>query len=436
MARLPVPGSDDGEWGNILNEYLQTSLNSDGTIKDNSVSAASITDSTIPKSKLTSAVQTSLDLADTATVPTGGTTGQLLAKASGTNYDTEWIDAESGTSVVTGTGNPNGRTARNAIAEVITAGVHSPSAGSGPEYTVTWDEPDGAFGPVDITINIKDDDTSAVQAKYNAAFGSGNWTSSYTFSNGWQRVIFQGSLANRDIRPTAISTNRPDSTAPYKFPDANGGYVLAEVRRFGGAAVTATTQPAGTFYLDTDTGDLWWAVNSSGSWRQINERDLSDGLDNEPGWMHPSYDPSFLVDALVNNWSFGTTAFGFKRQGGIVGISGVVNGNDATNGKFFQLPEWAWPDQDQHITAMITGLDPNSTTVPNLGGRLPVLIGVDKWNEPYGPGGMFLLPGFAPTITDLKAERSGNLELWISCMWHCQRPGGQIGLPPYDGFTG
>lgn len=427
MARLPTPGSDDGQWGDLLNEYLQVTHNSDGTLKD----------AIVPKAKLASGVQTSLDLADNATVPTGGNNGQILAKASNTNYDTEWIDAAtSGTSVVTGTGNPNGRTARSAIAEVATAGVHSPNAGSGPEYTVTWDEPDGAFGPVAITINIKDDDNSDVQAKYDAAFGSGNWTSSYTFSNEWQRVIFQGSLANRDIRPISISTNAPDSTAPYKFGAANGGYVLAETRRFGGPAVSATTQPAGTFYLDTATGDLWWAVNGSGSWRQINERDLSDGLNNEPGWVHPSYDPAFLTDALINEWSFGTTAFGFKRQGGIVGISGSVVGNDATNGKFFQLPEWAWPDQDQHITAMITGLNPASTAVPNLGGRLPVLIGVDKWNEPYGPGGMFLLPGFAPTISQLQAERSGNLELWISCMWHTQRPGGQIGVPPYNGFSG
>jgi hypothetical protein len=34
MARLPVTGADDGTWGDILNAYLQISLNSDGTLKD------------------------------------------------------------------------------------------------------------------------------------------------------------------------------------------------------------------------------------------------------------------------------------------------------------------------------------------------------------------------------------------------------------------
>jgi hypothetical protein len=34
MARLPVPGSDDGTWGQILNDFLVVAHNSDGTSKD------------------------------------------------------------------------------------------------------------------------------------------------------------------------------------------------------------------------------------------------------------------------------------------------------------------------------------------------------------------------------------------------------------------
>ncbi|MEX0748787.1 MAG: hypothetical protein WD467_03255 [Candidatus Saccharimonadales bacterium] len=33
MARLPIPGSDQGVWGDILNEYLLVEHNSDGTLK-------------------------------------------------------------------------------------------------------------------------------------------------------------------------------------------------------------------------------------------------------------------------------------------------------------------------------------------------------------------------------------------------------------------
>lgn len=34
MARLPVPGDDPGQWGDILNSYLLVAHNSNGTLKD------------------------------------------------------------------------------------------------------------------------------------------------------------------------------------------------------------------------------------------------------------------------------------------------------------------------------------------------------------------------------------------------------------------
>ena len=37
MPRLPIPGSDDGTWGEILNSFLSVSLNSDGSINTNSL---------------------------------------------------------------------------------------------------------------------------------------------------------------------------------------------------------------------------------------------------------------------------------------------------------------------------------------------------------------------------------------------------------------
>lgn len=40
MTRLPIPGQDDGTWGDILNQFLSQSLNSDGTLKTSAVDAA------------------------------------------------------------------------------------------------------------------------------------------------------------------------------------------------------------------------------------------------------------------------------------------------------------------------------------------------------------------------------------------------------------
>lgn len=40
MARLPNPGGDDGTWGQVLNEFLETSHENDGTLKPSAVTNA------------------------------------------------------------------------------------------------------------------------------------------------------------------------------------------------------------------------------------------------------------------------------------------------------------------------------------------------------------------------------------------------------------
>lgn len=83
MARLPVPGSDANQWGTILNDFLDVEHNADGTLKLR-------TDGTfyskpsggIPKTDLTSSVQTSLTAADNALPISGGTMTGALTLAS------------------------------------------------------------------------------------------------------------------------------------------------------------------------------------------------------------------------------------------------------------------------------------------------------------------------------------------------------------------
>ncbi len=54
MARLPTPGSDSGQWGTILNDYLSIAHNTDGTLQP------------IARTTLATNVQTSLNLADSS----------------------------------------------------------------------------------------------------------------------------------------------------------------------------------------------------------------------------------------------------------------------------------------------------------------------------------------------------------------------------------
>lgn len=55
MSRLPTPGSDTGSWGTILNDFLAQSHKSDGGLKDGSVGAAQLQDSSISLAKLAAA---------------------------------------------------------------------------------------------------------------------------------------------------------------------------------------------------------------------------------------------------------------------------------------------------------------------------------------------------------------------------------------------
>lgn len=71
MARLPQPGGDDGNWGQILNDFLAQVHNNDGSIKDgavgaaaltaNSVTTARIADGSVTEVKLSPAVQVKLN---------------------------------------------------------------------------------------------------------------------------------------------------------------------------------------------------------------------------------------------------------------------------------------------------------------------------------------------------------------------------------------
>jgi hypothetical protein len=84
MARLPTPGSDDGTWGSVLNDYLLQSHNADGTLKPSAVTTAgagtySKPTGGIPKTDLATTVQASLTAADNAP-----TTLAALTDVSGT----------------------------------------------------------------------------------------------------------------------------------------------------------------------------------------------------------------------------------------------------------------------------------------------------------------------------------------------------------------
>ncbi len=61
MARLPQPGGDTGAWGEILNEYLGVSLETNGSLKPLSVATQQLVNDSVIESKLSPAVRTKLN---------------------------------------------------------------------------------------------------------------------------------------------------------------------------------------------------------------------------------------------------------------------------------------------------------------------------------------------------------------------------------------
>jgi hypothetical protein len=47
MARLPVPGDDRGQWGSVLNDFLLTGHNADGSLKTTGLATVAYVDSQI-----------------------------------------------------------------------------------------------------------------------------------------------------------------------------------------------------------------------------------------------------------------------------------------------------------------------------------------------------------------------------------------------------
>lgn len=119
MSRLPIPGQDEGTWGDVLNDYLSQSIDPDGTLKPSAVSSAAPVSSVNTKTGAVTlaasdvgALPTSTGLAglaDTAAA-SGASDSQVLAY-NGTSH--QWVPATVSSSTV-----PDATTSSKGIVEL------------------------------------------------------------------------------------------------------------------------------------------------------------------------------------------------------------------------------------------------------------------------------------------------------------------------------
>ncbi|TAK89633.1 hypothetical protein EPO04_00800 [Patescibacteria group bacterium] len=194
MARLPTIGSDNGNWGAILNDYLSQELNSDGSLKirtDGTLSSA-VADGSITASKLSPTVNNYLASAQTAVQSVNGKAGTAVTLAaadiSGVVPSTQ-LGAASGVATLDGSS--------KLTSSQIPATVSTASGGSDGQISVvsgglfTLKDPsviDITMPPYNADPTGTTDASAEFQAAINALYSAGGGTiyaptGTYLFSN-------------------------------------------------------------------------------------------------------------------------------------------------------------------------------------------------------------------------------------------------------------
>ncbi len=155
-ARLPIPGEDEGTWGEILNKYLEAAHKADGSLKDNSVTAATLAngavqtsgigngtvtgvklaDDTISEAKLDPAVRSLLHGSGASVTSVAGKTGTVTLARSDVGLDNVDNTADSAKPISTATQNAlDAKANASSLAAVATTGAYSDLSGVPSNFT-------------------------------------------------------------------------------------------------------------------------------------------------------------------------------------------------------------------------------------------------------------------------------------------------------------
>ena len=215
MSRLPVPGSDDGTWGDVLNAFLLQAHNADGTVKDGAVQEASI-NGQLSQAKIAGLASV---LGSKEPTITTGSTAQYW------RGDKTWQTLDK-TSV--GLGNVDNTSDAN---KPVSTAAQTALAAKVDKGSLFFNVKDyGATG------NGATDDTTAIQAALTAANGTGGvvylpagtYMTTGISLNGIQYVTLQGAGARASTIKLMNNTNLSTGTIN---ATTQGNYVV--LRDFG-----------------------------------------------------------------------------------------------------------------------------------------------------------------------------------------------------------
>jgi hypothetical protein len=102
--RLPIPGGDDDTWGDILNGFLEVSLNADGTLANNTVGTNQVQNNAVTNAQLDSSTQSAITKANSSVQTVNSKTGPTvtLAASDVSAIPTSQLGAASGVATLDG----------------------------------------------------------------------------------------------------------------------------------------------------------------------------------------------------------------------------------------------------------------------------------------------------------------------------------------------
>jgi hypothetical protein len=246
MARLPKTGGDEGQWGDILNAFLEVEHNTDGTLKKagdiataKSNAATALSTAQSAQTKANAALSSSSSIDDLSDVSTSGaTTGQVL-KFDGTT----WLPGTDADSGGTGGGDPTmggdlSGTASTAQIKASAVGTTELADGS----VTTAKVGDGQITEAKLA--------SAVQTKLNASGGTGgSGQTAVAFASASGAASYDANnleFVIADSSATAMTVNLPDPV--------NGGLVSVKRVNPTGNGILVWCQ-SGNVKIDDLTSD-------------------------------------------------------------------------------------------------------------------------------------------------------------------------------------
>ncbi len=268
MARLPVPGADNGKWGDILNEFLLQAHGSNGTLKDNSVTnnvlaphavttasiasnaitAAAIADGSITEQLLDTNVRTKLNAASGGVVHTSDTSTAPMAFV----VDEDDMSSDSATKIPTQQSvkayvdaNTNtapwpGRVYETEVGDG-TNGPYTITHNLGTRSVIVTIYENGANG-AEITVNVRHTGINTIVLEPDET-----WTANQ------YHVLVVGFVGTSDVaapsQPTLVVTGQDQTTVSVAVSGASDSVGVTGYKWYRDGAYIAST--SGTTYTHT-----------------------------------------------------------------------------------------------------------------------------------------------------------------------------------------